>query len=147
MTYASSPADESTAAAAPQAPPRPGPRPVLAAAVAGAALVAAGSFAGWWWLPFALGLVLGVASRLLRVPRSVALPVPVAAAVAGWAFPLAWRAASGAPIAATSRTVAALAALPDSAALPIALTLLLAAIQALTATWLAAALTPPRGGR
>jgi hypothetical protein len=118
--------------------------PVWAAVPVGGAVVAAGSFAGWWWLPFAVGLVLGVAGRLLGTRRGLALLVPALAAVVGWGFPLLRLAAHGDPVGGTAHTVAALAGLPDTAALPIAVTLLLAVVQALLGTWLGRALTPDR---
>jgi hypothetical protein len=117
---------------------------VTAAAVLGGGAVGAGAYAGWWWVPFAVGAVLGVAGRCRGVRRGWALLVPALAAVAGWALPLVRLAVQGAPVGATSRTVAALAGLPGSAVLPITVTLLLAAVQALTGTWLARALTPRR---
>lgn len=100
--------------------------------------VAAGAFAGLWFLPFCAGLVIGLIARRSRT--RIAVPATVAVAVAGWAIPLAWQAVHGQPIAATARTVAALAGLPASAALMLGVTMLVAAIQAVTGFWLVRAI-------
>jgi hypothetical protein len=101
--------------------------------------VAAGALAGLWFFPFIAGLAAALAGR--RRWRRAALP-SVAIAVAGWAVPLVWRAARGEPVGAVARAVAALAGLPTSAALILAATLLIAALQALTAVWLVCAVGP-----
>ena len=61
-----------------------------------------------------------VAGRRVRgpvLPVAVAVALPAAAPVAalGWAIPLGWQAADGAPVSATARVVAALAGLPPHA--------------------------------
>ena len=90
-------------------------------------IITIGAFVGWWFLPFAAGLVIGLAGRH-RSLRSV-LATAVAAAVTGWAIPLVWQAAHGEPVAATARAVAAVAGLPASAWLTLGVTLLVSAVQ------------------
>lgn len=104
-------------------------------------VIAAGTAAGLWYLPFAAGLAAGLTARRRRL--RVVLLASVGIAVAGWAVPLAWRAWHGEPVGATARAVAALAGLPASAALVVGVTLLVAAVQAITGVWLARAI----GGR
>jgi hypothetical protein len=102
-------------------------------------VIAAGAVAGFWFLPFIVGLAIGLMARHGRL--RVVLPASAAVAVAGWAVPLGWQAAGrGEPVGATARTVAALAGLPASAALVVGATLLVAAIQAITGVWLARAI-------
>ena len=98
----------------------------------------AGAHYGLWFAPFALGLLLGA---LARRARGVVLLV-TGGAVAGWAMTLWIAALNSLPVGATARTIAALAGLPPYAAVAIAVTLLLAAIQALAGLWLARAVFP-----
>jgi hypothetical protein len=107
----------------------------IAACLGAVTVIAAGASAGFWFLPFVAGLGFGLLARYRRL-RAV-LPVSAAVAVAGWAAPLAWQAGRGEPVAATARSVAALAGLPASAALVVGITLLVAAVQAITGVWLA----------
>ncbi|MGH3217137.1 MAG: hypothetical protein ACRDPY_00150 [Streptosporangiaceae bacterium] len=102
-------------------------------------IIAVGAFAGWWFLPFAAGLVIGLAGRRCSL-RSV-LAITMAVAVTGWAIPLAWQAAHGEPVVATARAVAAMAGLPASAWLTLGATLLVSAVQALTGVWLSRAVS------
>jgi hypothetical protein len=93
--------------------------------------------AGPWYMPFALGVAAGVWPR----PRAAVLFV-TACAVAGWALAL-WRMAlDGLPVGATARSIAALAGLPPYAAVAVAVTLLLAALQVPVGAWLARAVIP-----
>jgi hypothetical protein len=110
----------------------------IAGCLAAVIVIAAGAAAGFWFIPFIAGLAIGLIARYGRL--RVVLPASAAVAVAGWAVPLAWRAGSGEPVGATARTVAALAGLPASAALIVGVTLLVAAIQAITGVWLARAI-------
>ena len=68
--------------------------------------------------------------------------VTAAGAVAGWALALWLMALDGLPVGATARTISALAGLPPYAAVVVAVTLLLAALQALAGIWLARAVFP-----
>jgi Penicillin amidase len=75
--------------------------------------------------------------------RGVVL-MAVAGAVVGWAVPLWIPALRGFPAGATARVIAGLAGLPPHAAVTVAVTLLLAALQVLAGAWLARALLPRR---
>jgi hypothetical protein len=117
----------------------------LLAAVGGVAAVTAGALAGWWFLPFVLGAAAGAASRYGRLRlRTVSLAVAVCAA-AGWGAALAWPAVNGLPEGAVARTIAALAGLPPHAVVAIAVTLLVAVVQALCGLWLGRAVSGWRG--
>lgn len=109
-------------------------------------LAAAGALAGWWFLPFAAGLGTGLAARFGRLRLRATLPAAVVVAAAGWAAALAWLVLrDGLPEVAVARSIAALAGLPASAAAAIAVTLLVAAIQAIAGLWLGHALAPGHG--
>ena len=141
-----SPDTDSPASAVLGHPPAAWRRWQRAAAVAGggalaAVIIAVGASAGWWFVPFAAGIVIGLATRNRRL-RSV-LPATAAVAAAGWAMPLAWQAAHGEPVTATARVAAALAGLPASGGLVLGVTVLVAAIQALVGLWLARAIRGP----
>lgn len=129
--------------------------------VAVAAVVAGTAYAGAWFVPFILGCLAGglrgvvppwssrgfVAQGLGEVvPRRAfpTVPMTVLAAVLGWAVPLWSMALAGIPVGATARAIAALAGLPPYAAVTIAVTLLLAALQVLTGAWLSRAVLPRR---
>lgn len=111
--------------------------------VVAAVVVAATAAAGLWFVPF----VAGVAAGLLSLRWRGAVLAAAAGAVAGWALPLWILALRGYPAVATARAIAALAGLPPYAAVVIAVTLLLAALQALAGGWLARAFAPARAAR
>jgi hypothetical protein len=113
----------------------------LALAVAAAAVVAAGAYIGAWFVPFGVGVAAGAARSRFTF---VTVPVAVLAAVAGWAVPLWVMALRGLPAGATARAIAGLAGLPPYAAVAVAVTLLLAALQVLAGAWLVRALLPRR---
>jgi hypothetical protein len=93
---------------------------------------------GLWFAPFVLA-----AGLVTFRPRSRGVvPVIVAGAVGGWAIALWLMALDSLPVGATARSIAALAGLPPYAAVAIAVTLLLAALQALAGIWLARAVFP-----
>ena len=116
------------------------------ACLAGAVIVAAGALAGWWFLPFLAGLGMGLAARYGRLPLRATLPAAVAVAAVGWGAALAWLALrDGLPEVTVARTIAALAGLPASAAVAIAVTLVVAALQAAAGLWLGRALAPGHG--
>lgn len=102
---------------------------------------AIGTYFGLWFLPFIIGIGVGV--RPVSRARLAAIPA-MAGAVAGWAIPLGVLALRGLPIGATARAVAALAGLPPYAGVAIAVTLLLAALPVLAGAWLARAVIPRR---
>lgn len=135
------------------APPRPfipsflprrrGPVPAwILAGLAGVAAVAGGAAIGLWFVPFIVGALAGFAMYLGRWRLRVTLSAAAAMAVAGWAVPLALAARRGQPEGATARVVAALLGLPPHAAMGIAVTLLIAAVQALAGAWLGLAVAP-----
>ena len=129
------------------APRRRGPAAAwLLACLAGAVIVAAGALAGWWFLPFLAGLAAGLAIRFGRLRLRTALAGAVVVAVAGWGAALAWLALrDGLPEVAVGRSIAALVGLPASAAVAIAVTLLVAVVQAVAGLWLGRALAPGHG--
>jgi hypothetical protein len=110
--------------------------------LAGTLLVAAGAAAGWWFIPFAAGLLAGGANWIGAWPQRVAVPAVAAMAGAGWAVPLWWAVLHGQPDGAVARETAALAGLPGYAAAGMLLTVLIAAVQAIAGYWLGRALTP-----
>jgi hypothetical protein len=116
------------------------------ACLAGAVIVAAGALAGWWFLPFLAGLGIGLAAHYGRLRLRVTLPAALAVAAVGWGAALAWLALrDGLPEVSVARTIAALAGLPASAAVAIAVTLVVAALQAAAGLWLGRALAPGHG--
>jgi hypothetical protein len=116
------------------------------AGLAGALIVAAGALAGWWFLPFLAGLGTGLAAHFARLRLRAALLAAVLMAAGGWGAALAWLAvADGLPEVTVARTIAALAGLPASAAVAMAVTLMVAAIQAVAGVWLGRALAPGHG--
>jgi hypothetical protein len=122
------------------------PRSAFAAgACAAGAFVAAafGAYLGAWWVPFPVGVAVGALGAAGR-PRRGGVLAAVAGAVLGWALPLWVMALSSLPAGATARTIAALAGLPPYAAVAVAVTLLLAALQVLAGAWLARAVFPRR---
>ncbi|MFG1972833.1 hypothetical protein ACGFJC_26200 [Nonomuraea fuscirosea] len=108
--------------------------------VAGVAAVWAGSLLGWWWSPFACGLVVGFAARPLRCRRRSAIAAAALIALAGWGLPLLWRVLDGEPVGAAARTAAALAGLPPAPVLVVSATMLTAVFQSLAGAWLGWAL-------
>ena len=129
------------------APQRRGPTGAwLLACLAGAVLVAAAALAGWWFLPFLVGLAAGLAVRFGRLRLRAALGAAGVVAAAGWGAALAWLALrDGLPEVAVGRSIAALAGLPASAGAAIAVTLLVAVVQAAAGLWLGRALAPGHG--
>jgi len=116
------------------------------ACLAGALVVAAGALAGWWFLPFVAGLGTGLAARYGRLRLRATLPAAVGVAVIGWGAALAWLALrDGLPEVTVARTIATLAGLPAVAAVAIAVTLVVAALQAAAGLWLGRALAPGHG--
>jgi hypothetical protein len=119
----------------------------LLGCLAAIAAIAAGAAIGWWFLPFLAGLASGIATALGRWGWRAALLATIVIAAVGWAVPLGWQAWGGAPVGATARVVAALAGLPAHAPVAIAVTLLVAVIQALAGLWLGRALIPRHSRR
>ena len=115
----------------------------LLAGVACAAILAVGALAGLWFLPFVAGLAVGIAAHFGRLRLRASLPAVVVVAVVGGAGALAWlMLRDGLPERSVARTIAALGGLPAHAVTGIAVTLLVAAIQAAAGLWLGRALAP-----
>ena len=110
--------------------------------MAGTVLVALGSAAGLWYLPFAAGLLLGAATRLGRPGFVISAAGVLLLGPLPWGAVLTVLTFRGAAIGATARIAAAIAGLPPSAMLIIVLTLLLALLQTATGLWLGRAVTP-----
>jgi hypothetical protein len=113
---------------------------VLAGALAACWL---GAYLGAWWVPFPVGVAVGLPAVAGWLGRGGVLAA-AAGAVLGWALPLWVLALSSLPVGATARAIAALAGLPPYAAVVVAVTLLLAASQVLAGAWLARAVFPRR---
>jgi hypothetical protein len=111
--------------------------------VIGIVVMAAGARLGWWFVPFVVGVAAGLANRIGGWRARVAVPALVVVALAGWGLPLLWRDVhSGQPYGAVAREVAAIGGLPAYAAVGIAVTLLVAIVQAVAGYWIGRALTP-----
>ena len=114
---------------------------------AGAAIIVGAAAAGWWFMPFAAGLLAGLANRAGSWPVRIALPAVAVVAALGWAAPLCWSAWRGRPEGAMARVVAGQLGLPRDAAVGVLLTLGVAVAQAVVGYWLGRALTPRPAGR
>jgi hypothetical protein len=90
--------------------------------LAGVLLIIAGAAIGWWFVPFAAGVLAGLVNWIGRWPTRIAL--------------------RGQPYGAQARVIAALLGLPAYSAVGVAVTLLVAAAQAVAGYWLGRALTP-----
>lgn len=131
-----------------EAPVRAAPRGTAASRFAAGFLLVlltclSGAELGLWFVPFVLGVAAGAFAPRARgtVLTGTVLTV-TGGAVAGWAVALWIMALNGLPVGATARVIAALSGLPPYAAVAIAVTLLLAALQALAGIWLARAVFP-----
>jgi hypothetical protein len=110
--------------------------------VLGVAVIAGGTFVGWWFLPFAAGLVAGLANRIGGWRTRIALPAIIVMALVGWGIPLLWQELHGQPYGPVAREIAAIGGLPGYSAVGFAVTLLIAVAQAVVGYWLGRALTP-----
>jgi len=114
----------------------------LLAVLASVALIAAGTAFGLVFAPLLAGLGFGLANRAGSWPPRVALPVVAVMAAAGWILPF-WVGGSLAnPGGGLARAVATLTALPVDAAAVVAVTTLIAVIQALAGYVLSTVITP-----
>jgi len=122
---------------------RRGPVSVWLAALAlGVLLVAGGAHAGWWFVPFLVGLAGGLINRIAGWRARIAVSAIALIALLGWGIPLIVHALGGQAYGSVAREIAALGGLPGSAVVGVAVTLLLALVQALVGYWLGRALTP-----
>jgi hypothetical protein len=100
-----------------------------------------GAYLGAWWVPFPVGVAVGMPVVAGWLGRG-GLLAATAGAVLGWALSLWAMALSSLPVGATARAIAALAGLPAHAGVAVAVTLLLAVAQVLAGGWLARAVFP-----
>ncbi len=114
----------------------------LLAVLGGTALIGGSTVVGWWFVPFVAGLAAGLANRVAGWHTRTALVAVAAMAVAGWGIPLWWHVLDGQAYGATAAHIAVTNGLPRSAAAGVALTLLVAAVQAVVGYWLGRAVTP-----
>jgi hypothetical protein len=110
--------------------------------LAGVGAIAGGAQIGLWFVPFIVGVLAGFAMFVGRWRLRVTLASAAAMAVIGWGVPLGLAARGGEPEGATARVVAALLGIPPHAVVGVAVTLLIAAVQALVGAWLGVALAP-----
>ncbi len=108
----------------------------------GSLIMTAGAVAGWWFVPFLVGVVAGLANWIGGWRLRVALPAVAVMAALGWGAPLAWSGFRGLGFGSVERLTATTLGLSRLAAAGIALTLLVAVAQALAGYWLGRALTP-----
>ncbi len=108
----------------------------------GAVVIAVSAALGSWFMPFAMGLVAGIANRAGNWRTRVALPAVALMGAFGWGLPLCWQTVAGQPYVAVAKQIAALAGLPGGAVTGIACTVLVAVVQAVVGYWLGRALTP-----
>jgi hypothetical protein len=108
----------------------------------GVLLIVAGAEVGIWFMPFVVGLAIGVLNWIGGWPARIALPAVALTAALGWAIPLWWSVFRGQPYGAVARVIAAIGGLPGYAAVGMVVTVLIAAVQALAGYWLGRALTP-----
>jgi hypothetical protein len=117
------------------------PHPVwLLGLLAGVLIIVGAAAVGWWFMPFIIGLLAGLANHVGRWPTQVALPAVVLTSAAGWLVPLLWSVLHSAPHGALARITAL--GLPGNAAVAGLLTVLIAVAQGMTGYWLGRALTP-----
>jgi len=118
---------------------------VAVAILAGTAFVAALTVVvQLWFLPFAIGLLLGGLRPILRLRGALIVLLAAVTTTGGWGLALLWRVVSDEPVAGAARVTAALAGLPADAAVIIAATLLIALFQGLCGAWLGLSLTSLR---
>jgi hypothetical protein len=125
------------------------PLPVrLAVLIVAAAASAVGAYLGAWWIPFLVGVAVGIgkAATWPRLGRGSVLPA-VVGAIIGWLLPVWVLALRGQPAGATARVIAGLAGLPPYVGVTIAVLALLAALQVWVGAWLARAVFPLRASQ
>ena len=110
--------------------------------LAGALIIMAATVAGWWFMPFVVGVLAGLANWIGAWRTRVAVPAVAAMTAAGWAAPLWYGVLRGQPYGAVARVIAAMLGLPGYAAVGMGLTLLVAVVLALAGYWAGRAVTP-----
>lgn len=114
----------------------------LLALLAGALIIMATAIAGWWFVPFFVGVLAGLANWVGAWRARVAVFAVAVMAAAGWAVPLWYGVLRGQPYGAVARVIAALLGLPGHAAVGMAVTVLVSVVLALTGYWAGRAVTP-----
>ena len=110
--------------------------------LAGSLIIIGAAAKGWWFAPFVVGVLAGLANWIGAWRLRVAVPALAIMAAVGWGAPLTWAVIRGQPYVAMARVIAGILGLPTSAVVGFALTVLVAAAQALVGYWLGRALTP-----
>ena len=107
----------------------------LAILAFGVILAAAGVMLGAWWVPFPVGLAIGVAEPRARI----AIPLGAASGLVGWLVPLA-QAQLTYGLGPTAGSIAAIMGFGHQGAIPTVLTMLVGTLLGLTGAWLTTAL-------
>jgi hypothetical protein len=108
----------------------------LAILVFGVILAAAGVMLGAWWVPFPVGVAIGVAEPRARI----AIPLGAASGLVGWLVPLA-QAQLTYGLGPTAGSIAAIMGFGhQGGAIPTVLTMLVGTLLGLTGAWLTTAL-------
>jgi hypothetical protein len=110
--------------------------------LAGSLIIIGAAAKGWWFAPFVVGVLAGLANWIGAWRLRVAVPALAIMAAVGWGAPLAWAVILGQPYVAMARVIAGILGLPTSAVVGFALTVLVAVAQALVGYWFGRALTP-----
>jgi len=113
----------------------------LLSLLAGAAVIAAATAFGWSFVPLLAGLGAGAANRAGSWPPRVALPAVAGMAAVGWIAPFLLLGPSGNAGGALARAAGAVTGLPGDAVGVVALTALIAVVQALAGYCLVSAFT------
>ncbi|MBO0832119.1 MAG: hypothetical protein J2P28_05155 [Actinobacteria bacterium] len=113
----------------------------LLGVLAAVAVIALAAAAGWWFVPLLVGLGAGVATRTGGWPPRVALAAVAVMAMVGWGLPFWLGIGPGNPGGALSRVTGSLTGLPGHAAGVVALTVLIAIVQAVAGYVIGHALT------
>jgi hypothetical protein len=110
--------------------------------LAGSLIIVGAATKGWWFAPFVVGVLAGLANWIGAWRLRVAVPALAIMAAVGWGAPLVWAVIRGQPYVAMARVIAGILGLPTSAVVGFGLTVLVAVAQALAGYWLGRALTP-----
>jgi hypothetical protein len=114
----------------------------LAGLLVGVVLIIGGAAIGWWFMPFVVGVLAGMANWIGAWPATVAVPAIALTGAVGWAEPLAVYLLRGQAQSETARITAAQSGLPGTTAAGVVLTIAVAAAQAVVGYWLGRAVTP-----
>jgi hypothetical protein len=107
----------------------------LAILVFGMILAAAGVMLGAWWVPFPVGVAVGVAEPRARI----AIPLGAASGLFGWLVPLA-QVQLTYGLGSTAGSIAAIMGFGHQGVIPTVLTMLVGTLLGLTGAWFTTAL-------